>query len=234
LAPGPRPHVLHAGHPGSSHPCRSGWRRPAPAHPHHRPPRPDLRRPRPDRLVAPARSRRHARRFSPAFSQGLSAHASPDGQVPPSGFERGCAPSFEVTEKRDRAHADDRWEGHRVRAPARAAGLEAIRAQLPDSEPWRAWSNFTFTAGSDHVRGAIYSDGTHRLRSALHLNRMPVRRPSCANNGGGVQRSAESSDGPGDPEQILVLTDGYFLCSRTRPPSPTGAVSPMTISKAIP
>ncbi len=31
-------------------------------------------------------------------------------------------------------------------------GLEAIRAQLPDAEPWRAWSNFTFTAHTGHVR----------------------------------------------------------------------------------
>ncbi|MGA5130184.1 BREX system serine/threonine kinase PglW [Streptomyces olivoreticuli] len=31
-------------------------------------------------------------------------------------------------------------------------GLEAIREQLPDSDPWRAWSNFTFTANSGHVR----------------------------------------------------------------------------------
>ncbi|RSO48374.1 BREX system serine/threonine kinase PglW [Streptomyces sp. WAC 06725] len=31
-------------------------------------------------------------------------------------------------------------------------GLEAIRRRLPDEEPWRAWSNFTFTANSGHVR----------------------------------------------------------------------------------
>lgn len=31
-------------------------------------------------------------------------------------------------------------------------GLEAIRKKLPDSEPWRAWSNFTFTAHTGHVR----------------------------------------------------------------------------------
>ncbi|MFE2361110.1 BREX system serine/threonine kinase PglW [Streptomyces virginiae] len=31
-------------------------------------------------------------------------------------------------------------------------GLEAIRKRLPDEEPWRAWSNFTFTANSGHVR----------------------------------------------------------------------------------
>ncbi|WP_378785895.1 BREX system serine/threonine kinase PglW [Nonomuraea fastidiosa] len=31
-------------------------------------------------------------------------------------------------------------------------GLEAIRDRLPDSEPWRAWSNFTFTAQAGHVR----------------------------------------------------------------------------------
>ncbi|MEU9098016.1 BREX system serine/threonine kinase PglW [Streptomyces sp. NPDC048361] len=30
--------------------------------------------------------------------------------------------------------------------------LEAIREQLPDSDPWRAWSNFTFTANTGHVR----------------------------------------------------------------------------------
>ncbi|MFC7968164.1 BREX system serine/threonine kinase PglW [Streptomyces cinereoruber] len=31
-------------------------------------------------------------------------------------------------------------------------GLEAIRSQLPDADPWRAWSNFTFTANTGHVR----------------------------------------------------------------------------------
>ncbi|MFE2440496.1 BREX system serine/threonine kinase PglW [Streptomyces sp. NPDC059426] len=31
-------------------------------------------------------------------------------------------------------------------------GLEAIRKQLPDAEPWRAWSNFTFTSHTGHVR----------------------------------------------------------------------------------
>jgi len=31
-------------------------------------------------------------------------------------------------------------------------GLEAIQRLLPDSEPWRAWSNFTFTAHTGHVR----------------------------------------------------------------------------------
>lgn len=31
-------------------------------------------------------------------------------------------------------------------------GLEAIREKLPDADPWRAWSNFTFTAHAGHVR----------------------------------------------------------------------------------
>jgi serine/threonine protein kinase len=31
-------------------------------------------------------------------------------------------------------------------------GLEAIREKLPDADPWRAWSNFTFTAHTGHVR----------------------------------------------------------------------------------
>jgi serine/threonine protein kinase len=31
-------------------------------------------------------------------------------------------------------------------------GLDAIRGQLPDADPWRAWSNFTFTAHTGHIR----------------------------------------------------------------------------------
>ncbi|MDF5759282.1 BREX system serine/threonine kinase PglW [Spongiactinospora sp. TRM90649] len=31
-------------------------------------------------------------------------------------------------------------------------GLEAIREKLPEAEPWRVWSNFTFTAHAGHVR----------------------------------------------------------------------------------
>jgi serine/threonine protein kinase len=31
-------------------------------------------------------------------------------------------------------------------------GLEAIRNSLPDADPWRAWSNFTFTANTGHIR----------------------------------------------------------------------------------
>nr|WP_281393668.1 NERD domain-containing protein [Streptomyces bathyalis] len=30
-------------------------------------------------------------------------------------------------------------------------GLEAIWEQLPDADPWRAWSNFTFTANTGHL-----------------------------------------------------------------------------------
>ncbi len=36
--------------------------------------------------------------------------------------------------------------------PHEHRGLEVIREQLPDNEPWRAWSNFTFTALTGHVR----------------------------------------------------------------------------------
>lgn len=31
-------------------------------------------------------------------------------------------------------------------------GLKAIREKLPDSDLWRAWSHFTFTANTGHVR----------------------------------------------------------------------------------
>lgn len=30
-------------------------------------------------------------------------------------------------------------------------GLDAIREKLPDFDPWRAWSNFTFTANTGHI-----------------------------------------------------------------------------------
>ncbi|WP_107475498.1 BREX system serine/threonine kinase PglW [Streptomyces sp. Sge12] len=36
--------------------------------------------------------------------------------------------------------------------PHEQRGLEAIREKLRDNDPWRAWSNFTFTAGTGHVR----------------------------------------------------------------------------------
>ncbi|WP_329194486.1 BREX system serine/threonine kinase PglW [Streptomyces sp. NBC_01435] len=36
--------------------------------------------------------------------------------------------------------------------PHERRGLEAIRTELPDNDPWRAWSNFTFTANTGHVR----------------------------------------------------------------------------------
>lgn len=48
---------------------------------------------------------------------------------------------------------DDRWETvTESEFQHERQGLEAIREKLPDSEPWRAWSNFTFTASSGHVR----------------------------------------------------------------------------------
>ncbi|MEV7871569.1 BREX system serine/threonine kinase PglW [Streptomyces sp. NPDC088124] len=36
--------------------------------------------------------------------------------------------------------------------PHERRGLEAIRQKLSDNDPWRAWSNFTFTANTGHVR----------------------------------------------------------------------------------
>ncbi|MFI6304495.1 BREX system serine/threonine kinase PglW [Amycolatopsis thailandensis] len=48
---------------------------------------------------------------------------------------------------------DDRWETvTESEFPHERRGLEAIREKLPDGDPWRAWSNFTFTAGTGHVR----------------------------------------------------------------------------------
>ncbi|MCQ4043248.1 BREX system serine/threonine kinase PglW [Streptantibioticus rubrisoli] len=48
---------------------------------------------------------------------------------------------------------DGRWETVTdSEFPHERRGLEAIRDKLPDAEPWRAWSNFTFTASTGHVR----------------------------------------------------------------------------------
>ncbi|KQY36814.1 protein kinase [Nocardia sp. Root136] len=46
-------------------------------------------------------------------------------------------------------------------------GLEAIRTQLPNVDPWFAWSNFTFTANTGHVREVdllvIAPNGVHMI-----------------------------------------------------------------------
>lgn len=56
-------------------------------------------------------------------------------------------------DKRGRHMRQGRWETvTESEFQHERRGLEAIREQLPDSEPWRAWSNFTFTAGTGHVR----------------------------------------------------------------------------------
>ena len=58
-------------------------------------------------------------------------------------------------------------------------GLEAIRRRLPDEEPWRAWSNFTFTANSGHVREVdllVVSAGRGLPDRAEGLARVGTRR----------------------------------------------------------
>ena len=46
-------------------------------------------------------------------------------------------------------------------------GLEAIRRQLPNFDPWYAWSNFTFTAKTGHVREVdllvVAPNGVHMI-----------------------------------------------------------------------
>ncbi|WP_221337927.1 BREX system serine/threonine kinase PglW [Kutzneria kofuensis] len=60
---------------------------------------------------------------------------------------------MQVVEKRGRRMRDGRWETvTESEFQHERRGLEAIRDRLPDSDPWRAWSNFTFTAGTGHVR----------------------------------------------------------------------------------
>jgi hypothetical protein len=61
-------------------------------------------------------------------------------------------------------------------------GLEAIRQQLPDAEPWRAWSNFTFTAHEGQGAGRSAGPGTRAGRrpgpgSASHVATQNSSRP---------------------------------------------------------
>ena len=46
----------------------------------------------------------------------------------------------------------NRWWGPRSDFPWEEDALKHIRDQMPDAEPYRAWHNFTFTAGTGHVR----------------------------------------------------------------------------------
>jgi hypothetical protein len=55
------------------------------------------------------------------------------------------------------ARAEDRWV---TVTPSQfqheREALEYVRQLLPDAEPYRAWSNFTFTADTGHVRIRTY------------------------------------------------------------------------------
>lgn len=57
-------------------------------------------------------------------------------------------------------------------------GLEAIRVALPDAEPWRAWSNFTFTEQFGHVREVdllvIAPNGVHMIELKDWRGRLTV------------------------------------------------------------
>ena len=46
----------------------------------------------------------------------------------------------------------NRWHGQRSSFPWEQDGLNHVRAQMPQAEPYRAWQTFTFTAASGHVR----------------------------------------------------------------------------------
>ena len=48
--------------------------------------------------------------------------------------------------------ASHRWWGPKSDFPWEEDALQHIRDQMPDTEPYRAWHTFTFTARSGHVR----------------------------------------------------------------------------------
>ncbi|WP_327066321.1 BREX system serine/threonine kinase PglW [Kitasatospora sp. NBC_01302] len=81
--------------------------------------------------------------------------------------------------------------------PHERRGLEAIREKLPNADPWRAWSNFTFTANTGHVRevdllvvapGGVYLielkdwHGSVESRNGTWLQTQPNGRPVAHGN----------------------------------------------------
>lgn len=50
------------------------------------------------------------------------------------------------------AAGEKRWWGGKSEYPWEQEALDYIRAKLPDREPYRAWTTFTFVSDSGHVR----------------------------------------------------------------------------------
>ncbi|MFV2195457.1 BREX system serine/threonine kinase PglW [Nocardiopsis sp. LOL_012] len=81
-------------------------------------------------------------------------------------------------------------------------GLETIRERLPDTGVWRAWSNFTFTAGSGHVREV---DLLVLSPSGLHMVELKSWRGSVTTeNGSWVQTRPNGSRLPHSNPRHLV------------------------------
>lgn len=81
-------------------------------------------------------------------------------------------------------------------------GLETIREKLPDSGVWRAWSNFTFTADSGHVREV---DLLVLSPSGLHMVELKSWRGSVTvENGTWVQTKPGGHRTPhGNPRHLV-------------------------------
>jgi serine/threonine protein kinase len=76
--------------------------------------------------------------------------------------------------------AERRWHGQKSSFPWEQDALDHIRAQMPDTEPYRAWQTFTFTADRGHVREVDLLIATPGGLFLVEIKSHPGR---AANNG---------------------------------------------------
>lgn len=70
--------------------------------------------------------------------------------------------------------------------PHERRGLDATRAERPDGAPWHAWSNFTFTGNTGHVREVdlLVVALSHRALAACVIHLMPHGEGGATGRGG--------------------------------------------------
>ncbi|WP_157995788.1 BREX system serine/threonine kinase PglW [Thermomonospora amylolytica] len=75
----------------------------------------------------------------------------------------------------------ERWTGHPSQFPWEEEALRYLREKMPSAEPFRAWSNFTFTARSGHIREVDLLIAVPRGLFLVEIKGHPGR---ARNNGG--------------------------------------------------
>ncbi|WP_168220948.1 BREX system serine/threonine kinase PglW [Actinomadura sp. WMMA1423] len=78
------------------------------------------------------------------------------------------------------ATGGNRWQGARSEFPWEQDALDFVRERMPSAEPYRAWTTFTFTAKSGHVREV---DLLMVTPSGLYLVEIKSHQGRLVNNG---------------------------------------------------